>query len=200
MSEAFYTLDVDLRKAVDEAKAIISSPGLEQRFPLNISMNSFVVLNGTGRLLETKKVTLHRPEPEIIEQFFDAIDCSIIGLLKIDPINPVVDYEIKTNRLKVAEHTVISERKCPICDKSFPRNFVRHVKRCSNNSYCLHCSSRIDGDMSQHQRMCRTKTYPCIVCDQLFVNAASLRCHQAKCRLPAQGGAGIQVIYLLINC
>ncbi len=179
-----YSLGTDLRVAVDRAKENVVR--LEDRFPVDIAMLCHSVHNGEGKTFCTKNLTLHRRNPELVEQLYSAINAELQMNL---PENTT--REVKGLTLQITDRAK-PVRVCPICNKGFTHNFARHVTRCGNNKYCLHCSTFVDC-LPTHELDCRTTKYSCVICNETFTNSSTHHSHQKKCRAPPQGGSGDQV-------
>ena len=189
-----YKLHTDLRAAVNQAKEIIDSPGLSARYPIDVYFSSYLVVGTKGYSFDTVKLTLYQPDRQKIETGYEALSEKMLDLY--DPSVAIVVF--KDISLIVQEHRVLCET-CPVCRKVLTASMhpARHVKRCSNNTYCRKCQSFINENMTAHEQQCRKKSYPCAKCGLRFERANVRKTHEKDCANTRPEQSGGQVLMFI---
>ena len=123
-----YPLPTLLSKARPRSKELLDSPGLVERYPLQIRLSSRATF-GEGVLLRaknlsTRKVTMFdATHKSVVDVIFDEIEELI--MLELDIEQPT--YEVKLLNLEVDDYKA-TELTCPVCAKVIQKAFARHVR------------------------------------------------------------------------
>ena len=139
----------------------------------------FAVINGEGSIVQPKKLTLRRPDPELLEQYNVAIWDELCN--RVPSSECAVDFTIKniSMRIKSLEKQL---QTCQFCNGQFAR-LRRHMASCphAQGRYCDNCKSFVTRDYLEHVTSCRSRLYHCPGCGNDFLHASTLRAHQRHC-------------------
>ena len=195
-----HRLGRDVRLAFDAARSIIDARP-SSSFPIDIHFIVFAVIDGRGSFVQPHKVTLRRPDPELLEELYAAVWEELCNRVPDHASERAVDFVIKDVRMRIKSIGKRTE-KCHFCHGEFVR-LRRHMDTCTHaqGNYCSNCKAYITQDFLQHSISCRSRLYHCSGCGNDFLHASTLRAHRRQCSELEDGEeVSYVVVYFPVVC